>query len=42
MARGTREVVLLSQIAERYGRDLRPRVLLSELLRKLNDEVDGL
>jgi tRNA-2-methylthio-N6-dimethylallyladenosine synthase len=42
VARGTREVVLLSQIAERYGRDLRPRVLLSELLRKLNDEVDGL
>ena len=30
--RGTREVVLLSQIVERYGRDLRPRVLLSELL----------
>ena len=29
---GTREVVLLSQIVERYGRDLRPRVLLSELL----------
>jgi tRNA-2-methylthio-N6-dimethylallyladenosine synthase len=42
VARGTREVVLLSQIAERYGRDLRPRVLLSELLRKLDDEVDGL
>src|ERR671929_39241 len=38
---GTREVVLLSQIVERYGRDLRPRVLLSELLRQLND-VDGL
>jgi tRNA-2-methylthio-N6-dimethylallyladenosine synthase len=41
VARGTREVVLLSQIAERYGRDLQPRVLLSELLRQLND-VDGL
>jgi tRNA-2-methylthio-N6-dimethylallyladenosine synthase len=41
VARGTREVVLLSQIVERYGRDLRPRVLLSELLRQLN-EVDGL
>src|SRR5919199_547491 len=40
--RGTREVVLLSQIVERYGRDLRPRVLLSELLRMLNDQVDGL
>src|SRR5579859_4027355 len=39
--RGTREVVLLSQIVERYGRDLRPRVLLSELLRQL-DGVDGL
>jgi len=39
--RGTREVVLLSQIVERYGRDLRPRVLLSELLRQL-DAVDGL
>src|SRR5581483_7419794 len=39
--RGTREVVLLSQIVERYGRDLRPRVRLSELLRSLND-VDGL
>ncbi|MBV9582496.1 MAG: tRNA (N6-isopentenyl adenosine(37)-C2)-methylthiotransferase MiaB [Chloroflexi bacterium] len=39
--RGTREVVLLSQIVERYGRDLRPRVPLSELLRQLN-EVDGL
>src|SRR5579862_6686282 len=34
--RGTREVVLLSQIVERYGRDLRPRVLLSELLRQLD------
>ena len=42
VARGTREVVLLSQIVERYGRDLRPRVLLSELLRMLNDEVPGL
>ncbi|MBV9356449.1 MAG: MiaB/RimO family radical SAM methylthiotransferase, partial [Chloroflexi bacterium] len=42
VARGTREVVLLSQIAERYGRDLRPRVLLSELLRRLDDEVEGL
>src|SRR5919206_355169 len=39
--RGTREVVLLSQIVERYGRDLRPRVLLSELLRQL-DTIDGL
>ena len=42
VARGTREVVLLSQIVERYGRDLRPRVLLSELLRMLSDEVEGL
>jgi tRNA-2-methylthio-N6-dimethylallyladenosine synthase len=41
VSRGTREVVLLSQIVERYGRDLRPRVLLSELLHQLND-VDGL
>jgi tRNA-2-methylthio-N6-dimethylallyladenosine synthase len=41
VSRGTREIVLLSQIAERYGRDLRPRVALSELLRQLN-EVDGL
>ncbi|MGE3272776.1 MAG: MiaB/RimO family radical SAM methylthiotransferase, partial [Chloroflexota bacterium] len=40
--RGTREVVLLSQIAERYGRDLRPRVSLADLLQKLNDEADGL
>lgn len=40
--RGAKEVVLLSQIVERYGRDLRPRVLLSELLRRLNDDVDGL
>src|SRR5919204_3738460 len=39
--RGTREVVLLSQIVERYGRDLRPRVLLSELLRRL-DQIEGL
>ena len=39
--RGTREVVLLSQIVERYGRDLRPRVLLSELLHRLNN-VEGL
>jgi tRNA-2-methylthio-N6-dimethylallyladenosine synthase len=31
----------LSQIVERYGRDLRPRVLLSELLAQLND-VAGL
>jgi tRNA-2-methylthio-N6-dimethylallyladenosine synthase len=42
VARGTREVVLLSQIVERYGRDLRPRVFLSELLRMLNDQVEGL
>ncbi|MBI2756248.1 MAG: MiaB/RimO family radical SAM methylthiotransferase [Chloroflexi bacterium] len=41
VARGAREVVLLSQIVERYGRDLRPRVLLSELLRQLN-AVEGL
>src|SRR5260370_2591465 len=39
--RGTREVVLLSQIVERYGRDLRPRVLLSNLLEQL-DRLDGL
>jgi tRNA-2-methylthio-N6-dimethylallyladenosine synthase len=39
--RGTREVVLLSQIVERYGRDLRPRLRLSELLEQLNG-VDGL
>jgi tRNA-2-methylthio-N6-dimethylallyladenosine synthase len=40
--RGTREVVLLSQIVERYGRDLRPRVLLSELLCMLDGEVPKL
>ena len=40
--RGTKEVVLLSQIVERYGRDLRPRVRLSELLQMLNDQVPGL
>src|SRR5215213_3834519 len=39
--RGTREVVLLSQIVERYGRDLRPRVSLAQLLCQLN-EVPGL
>jgi tRNA-2-methylthio-N6-dimethylallyladenosine synthase len=39
--RGTREVVLLSQIAERYGRDLRPRVSLAQLLTHLN-EIEGL
>jgi tRNA-2-methylthio-N6-dimethylallyladenosine synthase len=39
--RGAKEVVLLSQIVERYGRDLRPRVLLSELLGRLND-IQGL
>jgi tRNA-2-methylthio-N6-dimethylallyladenosine synthase len=42
VSRGAKEVVLLSQIVERYGRDLRPRVLLSELLRLLNDQVEGL
>jgi tRNA-2-methylthio-N6-dimethylallyladenosine synthase len=42
VSRGTREVVLLSQIVERYGRDLRPRVSLDELLRRLNDETAGL
>ncbi len=42
VARGTREVVLLSQIVERYGRDLRPRLSLAELLRRLDAEVDGL
>ncbi|MFN0074065.1 MAG: tRNA (N6-isopentenyl adenosine(37)-C2)-methylthiotransferase MiaB [Chloroflexota bacterium] len=39
--RGTREVVLLSQIVERYGRDLRPRMSLAQLLAQLND-VSGL
>jgi tRNA-2-methylthio-N6-dimethylallyladenosine synthase len=39
--RGTKEVVLLSQIVERYGRDLRPRVFLSELLAQL-DQIRGL
>src|SRR6185436_12102931 len=39
--RGTREVVLLSQIVERYGRDLRPRLRLSNLLEQL-DGLDGL
>src|SRR3981081_686127 len=39
--RGTKEVVLLSQIVERYGRDLRPRLLLSALLEQLQD-VAGL
>jgi tRNA-2-methylthio-N6-dimethylallyladenosine synthase len=38
---GTREVVLLSQIVERYGRDLRPRVSLAQLLERLN-AVEGL
>ena len=42
VARGTREVVLLSQIVERYGRDLRPRVSLAELLHRLNDETGAL
>jgi tRNA-2-methylthio-N6-dimethylallyladenosine synthase len=42
VGRGTREIVLLSQIVERYGRDLRPRVNLAQLLQRLNDEVDGL
>jgi tRNA-2-methylthio-N6-dimethylallyladenosine synthase len=41
VGRGTKEVVLLSQIVERYGRDLRPRLRLSELLHELN-EIDGL
>ena len=41
VGRGTREVVLLSQIAERYGRDLRPRVTLAQLLARLN-EIEGL
>jgi len=39
--RGTREVVLLSQIVERYGWDLEPRRTLAELLALLND-VPGL
>jgi tRNA-2-methylthio-N6-dimethylallyladenosine synthase len=37
--RGTKEVVLLSQIVERYGRDLRPRVLLSALLEQLEGVI---
>ncbi|HLH23132.1 MAG TPA: tRNA (N6-isopentenyl adenosine(37)-C2)-methylthiotransferase MiaB [Chloroflexota bacterium] len=41
VARGTREVVLLSQIVERYGWDLEPRRSLAELLTLLND-VPGL
>jgi len=39
--RGTREVVLLSQIVERYGWDLQPRTTLAELLAQLN-AIDGL
>ena len=39
--RGTREVVLLSQIVERYGWDLQPRTTLAELLTLLN-EIEGL
>jgi tRNA-2-methylthio-N6-dimethylallyladenosine synthase len=34
--------VLLSQIVERYGRDLQPRVSLAQLLERLDAEVDGL
>jgi tRNA-2-methylthio-N6-dimethylallyladenosine synthase len=41
VARGTREVVLLSQIVERYGWDLQPRSTLAELLAML-DAVPGL
>jgi tRNA-2-methylthio-N6-dimethylallyladenosine synthase len=41
VVRGTREVVLLSQIVERYGWDLTPRSTLAELLALLND-VPGL
>lgn len=41
VAMGTREVVLLSQIVERYGRDLHPRVSLAQLLERLNG-VEGL
>ena len=41
VARGTREVVLLSQIVERYGWDLTPRGTLAELLALL-DAVPGL
>ncbi len=40
--RGTREVVLLSQIVERYGRDLQPRTRLSDLLRMLDRDVPEL
>ncbi len=39
--RGTREVVLLSQIVERYGWDLTPRTTLAELLTLL-DGLPGL
>jgi tRNA-2-methylthio-N6-dimethylallyladenosine synthase len=39
---GAREVVLLSQIVERYGRDLQPRVTLAQLLARLDGEVEGL
>jgi tRNA-2-methylthio-N6-dimethylallyladenosine synthase len=41
VGRGTREVVLLSQIVERYGWDLTPRGSLAELLALL-DAVPGL
>lgn len=41
VASGTKEVVLLSQIVERYGRDLRPRVTLAQLLERLS-VIDGL
>ncbi len=40
--RGAREVVLLSQIVERYGRDMTPRETLARLLERLDREVEGL
>lgn len=41
VARGTREVILLGQIVERYGRDLDPRTSLAELMARLS-QIDDL
>lgn len=42
VAGGTKEVVLIAQDSTRYGLDLYQRAALPELLKALNDEVEGL
>lgn len=42
VSQGVREITLLGQIVDRYGKDVPDGPTLAQLLRVINDEVDGL